>query len=93
LSAAAGRKLQDVTFMDTANLTCGVWPLIEYGIRRYIEEHGRKPLALVLHPTQVMQLNGLAENALELLDGVSVVVNPFFGVPVLVNEMADYFEL
>jgi hypothetical protein len=79
--------------MDIEKLACGVWPLIEDGIRRYMEEHGRKPLALVLHPSQVMQLDGTAESELDLLQGVSVVVNPLFVVPVLVNEMADYFEL
>jgi hypothetical protein len=60
--------------MDVEKLACGVWPLIEQGIRRYVEEHGRKPIALVLNPARLMQLDAMAESDSKLMDGVSLVV-------------------
>lgn len=36
--------------MDMSQLTMGVWPFIESGIREFIREHGEPPESMVVHP-------------------------------------------
>lgn len=79
--------------MDKDKLACGVWPLIEDGIRRYMAEHGCKPVAVVLHPAQTKEVCEQSGSDPTLLDDVSIAINPQFELPVLVNEAGDYFGL
>jgi len=81
-----------VILTGTKKLACGVWPLIEYGICRYIEAQGRKPAAVVLHPAQVAELDRQTRSDPDLLMGVSIVVYPFFGLPVLYHDLARHLS-
>jgi hypothetical protein len=75
------------------NFACGVWPLIEDGIRRYVDEHGRKPVALVLHPEQVKELPEPAASGSPLLADVSVIPSSLIDLPMLMNESGKFFPL
>jgi hypothetical protein len=74
-------------------LARGVWPLVEHGIRRYMAEHRRKPVALVLHATQMKAFCRQAGSDAALLNGVSVLNSPLFKLPVLLSEKGESFEL
>jgi hypothetical protein len=60
--------------------------------RRYVETHGRKPVALVLHPALMKGLGEQAGSAPTLLDDVSILSSPRFEAPVLLNERGGIFR-
>jgi hypothetical protein len=61
--------------MYLQDLACGIWPLIEDGIKRYEREHGSKPVALVLHPAHANEFCSGAESDDSILDGIAVIQN------------------
>ncbi|MFP6562460.1 hypothetical protein WJ542_29785 [Paraburkholderia sp. B3] len=65
--------------MKAFDLACGPWTLIEDGIERYIVLNGCKPLALVLHPSQAVDLCLKDMGKPDLLDGVSIIVSRLIG--------------
>ena len=79
--------------MDKATIACGTWPLIEYGITQYEREHGRKPVALILHPADIDEFTRRSESSPAVLDGVSVIVSPLFSVAALSEEDGNTHEL
>ena len=74
-------------------LACGIWPLIEHGITQFQREHGRKSLALILHPAHTDEFNRGSESNPAVLDGVSVIVSPLFSLAALSDEDGNTHEL
>jgi len=60
-------------FAKAEQIACGIWPLIEDGFRRCEREHGRKPVALVLHPAHAHEFCAGTESDDAILDGVAVI--------------------
>ncbi|CAG9267576.1 hypothetical protein [Paraburkholderia unamae] len=79
--------------MKQAQLTCGIWQLIEHGIQQHEKEHGRRPVALILHPAHKDEFCLGSESNAAVLGGISVGVAPLFDMPVLVDENGDHHYL
>jgi hypothetical protein len=71
--------------MKAQDLACGVWPLTEDAIKRYVDEHGRKPSVLVLHPARVEDFARGSESNPELFNGVSLITSARFGTSILLD--------
>ncbi|WP_322104241.1 hypothetical protein [Paraburkholderia sp. J41] len=74
-------------------LACGIWSLIQHGIEQYEREHGRKPVALILHPAHVDEFTRGSESDPAELDGVAVIVSPLFSVAAPSDEDGNTYEL
>ncbi|CAD6542674.1 hypothetical protein LMG27952_03922 [Paraburkholderia hiiakae] len=72
-------------------LACGIWPLIEHGIKKY--ERERKPVALILHPAHVDEFARGSESSPAVLCGVSVIVSPLFSMAALSDKDGNTHEL
>jgi hypothetical protein len=79
--------------MKTSEISCGTWPLIEHEINEYVRQHGRKPLALILHPAHANEFCSGAENDDSILDGISVIQGSRVTVPRLVDERGNDYEI
>jgi hypothetical protein len=75
------------------DLACGPWTLIEDGIERYIVLNDCKPLALVLHPSQAVDLCLKDMSKPGLLDGVSIIGSRLYPLPMLLDKNGGHFEL
>jgi hypothetical protein len=71
--------------MDKIAVACGIWKLIEDGIERYVQEHGRKPVALLLHPSHCRDFYSEAGTDDSVLDGVSIFASPLVPLAILVD--------
>ncbi|PVX85625.1 hypothetical protein C7402_103202 [Paraburkholderia unamae] len=67
--------------------------MIDYGVEQYVKEHGGKPAAFVLHPAHLSEFFEGTESDDAILDGISVIHSPWFGMSVFVNERGNIFEL
>ncbi|WP_321888334.1 hypothetical protein [Paraburkholderia bannensis] len=79
--------------MEKSNLAYGVWTLVEDGIERYMKKHGRKPVALILHPGQVGEFYRGAGSDNDLLDDVSILTSARSAFPDLVDEIGNNFDI
>jgi hypothetical protein len=79
--------------MKAHKLACGPWTLIEDGIERYIVPNGCKPLALLLHPLQTVDLSLRNMSKPGLLDGVSITVSRLYLLPMLLGKDGGHSEL
>ncbi|CAM2183789.1 hypothetical protein PSAC2689_50178 [Paraburkholderia sacchari] len=79
--------------MEQEQLAYGIWKLIEDGITRYEREHGEKPLALILHPAHVSEFCQGAESDDTILDGISIIQNPRFELPTLIDKRGNSYEI
>jgi hypothetical protein len=78
---------------NMTQLACGVWSLIEHGINEYVRQHGRKPLALILHPAHANEFCSGAESDDAILDGIAVIQYSRVTGPNLIDEHGDTFEI
>ncbi|WP_322048389.1 hypothetical protein [Paraburkholderia sp. J67] len=79
--------------MDQIQLSCGIWKLVEHSITQHEREHGRKPVALILHPAHIDEFTRGSECDPAVLDGVAVFVSPLFSVAALSDEDGNTHEL
>lgn len=79
--------------MNSIQLSCGIWPLVEHGIEQYVKEHGRKPYALVMHPSHMRELVTVEWRNPALLNDVSIPASARFDLPVLIDERGNNFDL
>ncbi|WP_027818597.1 hypothetical protein [Paraburkholderia bannensis] len=79
--------------MSGVALSCGIWKLIEHAIEQYEREHGRKPVALILHPAKVGDFYRGAGSNNDLLDDVSIITSARFEFHDLVDEHGNNFDI
>jgi hypothetical protein len=79
--------------MKAPVLACGPCTFIEDGIERYIVLNGCKPLALVLHAAQAVDLCLKDMDKPGLLDGVSIIVSRLYPLPMRIGHDGAHFEL
>ena len=79
--------------MEQIRIACGVWKLAEHGVSEYVRQHGRKPVALILHPIHIRDFYREAGSGPTILDDVSVLSSHCFDIPILVDEHGNSYEL
>lgn len=67
--------------------------LVEHGIKQYVKEHGRKPYALVMHPSQVLAVIRQRGDLSRLLEDIRVLWTPLFATPALMAEDGELTDL
>ena len=79
--------------MEQTQLACGIRKLIEHGIVAYEREHGRTPVALILHPAHANEFCTGTESDDAILDDISVIQDSRVATPSLVDERGNTFKI
>ncbi|WP_028204954.1 hypothetical protein [Paraburkholderia nodosa] len=81
--------------MELQHIACGQWKLIADGIERFVQEYGRKPVTLLLHPAHAADFYRETEAGADdtLLNGISIVLHEQFALAALMDIEGRIYEL